>query len=135
MHEWAFAEGIVKSVLDESKNNGFQRLNRVVIVMGELQGIDREIVSFALENLKKGTILENTKFEFEVEEVEFKCRNCKHTWKLDDTEEAEDEMIRESIHFLPETAHTFLKCPECGSKDFDIIKGRGVYISRIDGEV
>ncbi len=135
MHEWAFAEGIIKAVVDESKKHGFKKLSRVTIVMGELQQIDRDIVSFAIDNLKKGTVAEEADFNYEQEDVEFECRSCAHSWKIDDVEAAEDEIIRESIHFLPEAAHTFLQCPQCGSRDFDIIKGRGVYIRHIDGEV
>lgn len=134
MHEWAFAEGIIKTVEEEAIKNRFKKLSKIYIVMGELQGIDKDIVSFALENLKKGTIMEKAVFEFKDEEMEFECRNCGFVWKIDRNGDI-DELIKESIHFVPEAAHSFISCPECGSKDFEITKGRGVYISRIDGEL
>ncbi len=39
----------------------------------------------------------------------------------------------ESIHFIPEVAHTYIKCPKCGSPDFEIIKGRGIWLEKIKG--
>jgi len=134
MHEWAFAEGIIKTVEEESVKNKFKNLSKVCIVMGELQGIDKDIVSFAIDNLKHGTIMEKAEFEFEDEEMELECRNCGYIWKIDRDGDI-DELIKESIHFVPESAHSFISCPKCGSKDFEITKGRGIYISRIDGEV
>ena len=40
---------------------------------------------------------------------------------------------REAIHFVPESAHAFLRCPACKSPDFEISKGRGVWVERITG--
>jgi len=134
MHEWAFAEGIIKTVEEEAIKNHFKTLSKIHIVMGELQGIDKDIVSFAIEQLKKDTIAENAAFEFENEEMELECRNCGYVWKIDRDGDL-DELIKESIHFVPEAAHSFISCPECGSKDFEVIKGRGIYISSIDGEL
>jgi hydrogenase nickel incorporation protein HypA/HybF len=31
-------------------------------------------------------------------------------------------------------AHVYLKCAKCGSPDFEVIKGRGVWLSTIKGE-
>ena len=42
------------------------------------------------------------------------------------------EETREAIHFLPEAAHAFVRCPSCGSPDFAVSKGRGVSIKSID---
>jgi hydrogenase nickel incorporation protein HypA/HybF len=41
---------------------------------------------------------------------------------------------REAVHFLPEAAHAYLRCPRCGSVDFDVAAGRGVSIVSIELE-
>ncbi len=43
------------------------------------------------------------------------------------------ENEQEAIHFVPEAAHAFIRCPACGSPDFEISKGRGVWVERITG--
>ena len=43
------------------------------------------------------------------------------------------EEISEAIHFVPEMAHVYIKCKECGSPDFEVIEGRGVWLATIKG--
>jgi hydrogenase nickel incorporation protein HypA/HybF len=44
-----------------------------------------------------------------------------------------DEEAREAIHFLPEAAHAYIRCPKCGSPDFEILSGRGVWLESVRG--
>jgi len=131
MHEWALADGILKTALEFAKEHKAKSVKRITIVLGELQDVEQEIVEFALNEMKKGTLAEKAEFSFKEEEAIFKCRNCGHMWKLKDVEGELNGEIREDIHFVPEVVHTFLSCPKCGSRDFEVVKGRGVYISEI----
>lgn len=130
MHEWALASSIIETLktLSEKHNS---KIVKARIVLGELQSIDEGILKYALETLKKDMGLRDTEFEFIVEEAEFKCRRCSHTWKLGDVKKDLEEDVKESIHFVPEVVHSFLRCPKCGSRDFEVIKGRGLYIESI----
>ncbi|MDR0318462.1 MAG: hydrogenase maturation nickel metallochaperone HypA, partial [Nitrososphaerota archaeon] len=56
------------------------------------------------------------------------CRNC---WQF--KKEKLDAVTVEAIHFVPEAAHTFIKCPKCGSPDFEITSGRGIWLDSIQG--
>ena len=127
MHEWALADGIIATALDYAKKNGANEIEEVVVVLGELQDIEREIVEFALTEMKKGTNAKNAKFIFEVEKAKFRCRNCGYEWGLESSKNLNKE-IRENIHFVPEVVHSFLTCPACGSRDFEVVSGRGLYI-------
>ncbi|AAL80739.1 hydrogenase nickel insertion protein HypA [Pyrococcus furiosus DSM 3638] len=131
MHEWALADAIVRTVLDYAQKEGASRVKAVKVVLGELQDVGEDIVKFAMEELFRGTIAEGAEIIFEEEEAVFKCRNCGHVWKLKEVKDKLDERIREDIHFIPEVVHAFLSCPKCGSHDFEVVKGRGVYISGI----
>ncbi len=133
MHEWALAEAVLKTSIKVAKERNIKKLSEVEVVLGQLQDVDREILEFALENMKKGTVADNAKFEFVEEAAEFKCRNCGNVWKMDDNP-IDDAIIKEAVHFLPETIHSFLRCPNCGSADFEVVKGRGVYIKSVKGE-
>ena len=73
----------------------------------------------------------NLKFKFKKEKAVFKCKRCGEEWEFGTEGLGDDE--KESMHFLPETVHAFVKCPKCGSPDFIIKKGRGVWVS-IRGE-
>ncbi|OYT59505.1 hydrogenase nickel insertion protein HypA [Euryarchaeota archaeon ex4484_178] len=131
MHEWALADGILKTALEFAEQHDAKRIKKVRIVLGELQDVEQEIVKFALNEMKKDTLAENAEFLFEEEKAIFRCRDCGHTWELRDVEKELSGEIREDIHFVPEVVHAFLSCPKCGSRDFEVVKGRGVYISEI----
>ncbi len=133
MHEWALAEAVLKSSIKEAKKRNLKKLIEVKIVLGELQGIEQEIVEFSLDNLKKGTMAEEAKFIFIDEIATFKCRNCQNEWKLKEAN-LNDHSIKESIHFVPEVVHSFMRCSRCGSPDFEVVSGRGIYIDEITGE-
>lgn len=52
-----------------------------------------------------------------------------HGWAFSDCDL--DEATCEAIHFLPEVAHTFISCPNCGSPDFRVTAGRDVSVVSI----
>ncbi|WP_457742734.1 hydrogenase nickel incorporation protein HypA [Thermococcus sp.] len=131
MHEWALADAIVRTVLDYAQREGAKRVKKVQVVLGELQDVAEDIVKFAMEQMFAGTIAEGAEIEFIEEEAVFRCRNCGHTWKLKEVKDMFDERLKEDMHFIPEVVHAFLACPKCGSHDFEILQGRGVYVSGI----
>lgn len=133
MHEWSLAEAVLKSSIKEAKKRNLKKLTEVKIVLGDLQGIEEEIVKFGLDNLKKDTMAEEANFIFIKEDAVFQCRNCQNTWNLKEAN-LHDETMKESIHFVPEVVHSFIRCPRCGSPDFEVVKGRGIYIDEITGE-
>ncbi|MCS7367579.1 MAG: hydrogenase nickel incorporation protein HypA [archaeon YNP-WB-062] len=131
MHEWALAEAVIMSTLRIAKERGLREIREVVIKVGELQQIDVEIFKFALSELKKENNMENVEFKIEIDEAEMMCRKCGYKWKF--RSEGLSEDVKEAIHFIPEVAHTFMRCPKCGSPDFEVISGRGVWIESISG--
>ena len=133
MHEWALAESVIKSAVGHAEAQKLRRLKETGVVFGELQDIDREIFSFALQELRAQVPgAAACKFKISVEPAAFRCKACSHEFFLKGLKKTKDES--EFIHFIPEMAHTFLKCPRCKSPDFEIIRGRGVNISYIKGE-
>ena len=130
MHEWALAEAIIAAASQIAEKEELSEVTEVKLKVGELQQIERDILEFALSQLKPSKF-KNAKFSIEVAKAELKCRVCGHEWFFG--QEKLDAHIAEAIHFLPEVAHTYMKCPECGSPDFEILRGRGVWLESIKG--
>jgi len=128
MHEWALAEGVIKTIKEYSKD---KEIEKVVVKIGELQQIDIDIFKFALDELKKENSMNKLSIILEIEPAVLKCRVCGKTWSFSENLKELDDFIAESIHFVPEVFHAFIKCPNCGSPDIDILKGRGVWIEKI----
>lgn len=130
------AEAVIQTAIDVAKREGFKKVILIKISLGELQGIEREIFDSAISGLLKmqGNVFVNTKVEVNIVRTKFRCRACKHEWTFKDISETLDEGVRESIHFIPEVAHSFMRCPKCGSPDFEVLEGRGISVTSITGE-
>jgi hydrogenase nickel incorporation protein HypA/HybF len=98
--------------------------------VGELQQIEQDVFKFALSQLQKAE-LESARFRIKKVRAKLRCRACGHKWIF--SKERLDEGTIEAIHFIPEVAHAYVKCPRCGSPDFEVLEGRGVWLLSIKG--
>ncbi|MCK4439623.1 hydrogenase nickel incorporation protein HypA, partial [Candidatus Bathyarchaeota archaeon] len=130
MHEWALAEAVISTVSQIAEKEELKEVAEVKIEVGELQQIELDILEFALSQLKTRK-LKKAKFNIQTVKAELKCRVCGHKWIFN--KEKMNEETAEAIHFVPEIAHTYIKCSECGSPDFEIRKGRGIWLKSIKG--
>ncbi len=130
MHEWALAEAVVATATQIAEKEGLSQVTEVTVKIGELQQIERGIFRFALQHLKPANF-KNTKFHLKTAKTTLRCRVCGDTWSF--SKRNLDKKTAEAIHFVPEVAHVYIKCPKCGSPDFEIIKGRGISLENIKG--
>ncbi|MFA6318871.1 MAG: hydrogenase nickel incorporation protein HypA [Elusimicrobiota bacterium] len=137
MHEWALAEAAVRSAVGESRKDKLKRISEVVIRIGELQQLDGEAFRFALESAwgAHREDLGEARFVIEMEKAAFTCRSCGHEWAFDAVKRDLPEDEAEFVHFMPEMAHAYMRCGKCGSPDFSLTKGRGVWLDRVTGEI
>ncbi len=135
MHEWSLAEAVIATVIEESIKEGLEEITKIKIKIGELQQMDTEIFEFALNEIAKvqdvGLLLSEMRIEMETERAILKCGVCGKEWAFDETGLGEEEY--EAVHFAPEVAHAYIRCPSCKSPDFEIVQGRGVLIDYIKG--
>jgi hydrogenase nickel incorporation protein HypA/HybF len=130
MHEWALAEAILISAKQVALQEHLTIVTEVTIRVGELQQVEPPILRFALKQMSEG-ILKGAKFRILKAKSTLKCRVCGTSWKYNSKKV--DKATAEAIHFIPEVAHTYIKCPKCGSPDFEIASGRGVWLEDIKG--
>ena len=131
MHEWALADAVIESIAAALAGKNPACLRSVTVLIGELQAIDREIFDFALATMLKEKPFSAATCQVQTEPAAFLCGACGKRWTLGEAPNLADE-TREAIHFLPEAAHAFVRCPGCGSPDYRIAQGRGVSIKSIE---
>ncbi len=141
LHEWSIAESIVISSVKIAEEHGASKIVKVYVKVGELSQLDLEILKSATNELKREyDVVRDAEFVFEVEEARFKCLNCGYSWSFSEIRRKINEIFCGSpdkecdnpIHYVPDLVNSFIKCPKCGSPDFETIAGRGVYIAKID---
>jgi len=130
MHEWALAEAVVTAATQIATKEELKEITEVTVKVGELQQVELGILKFAFSQLKPANF-ENAKFHITHAKTTLKCRACGHTWLF--KKQKLDKTTAEAIHFVPEVAHTYVKCQKCGSPDFEITQGRGVWLENIKG--
>jgi len=135
MHEWALAESIVMATLEEARKEKIKSITQVIVYIGELQQIEKEILLYSLRELSKSQkpTIKKDAFILKTEKSILLCKNCGENWKYSDMKKKLNETESESIHFIPEVVFVHTRCPKCGSPDFEITKGRGVVLSSIKG--
>jgi hydrogenase nickel incorporation protein HypA/HybF len=134
MHEFALADAVIRTALRVASDAGMERIERIVVTVGELQRIRTDLFEFSLTEVLPAdvTALADVEFEVTVEPVRFRCRVCELEFGPPETADA-DAGALEAIHMIPELSHAFVRCPECGSPDFEIVAGRGITLQRVEG--
>lgn len=130
MHEWALAEGVISTASKVAAVEGLEEVTEIVVMVGELQQVDREAFLFALEQQRTQN-MRRARFRIDPIPAKLRCRVCGSKWSFE--REALDDDEAEAIHFLPEIAHAFIKCPNCGSPDFEVTEGRGIWLASVRG--
>jgi hydrogenase nickel incorporation protein HypA/HybF len=136
MHEYALAEAVLETALEVAEKEGLSRITGLVVRIGELQTIEKEIFEFALKEVmpRSEPKLASLEVTLETMHARFRCRPCKREFTLAEAGGPRNEDESEAIHFIPELAHSYLRCPDCGSPDFQMLEGRGVTIASIEGD-
>jgi len=130
MHEWALGEGVITTAQKFAQENDLTKVTEVIVMIGELQQVEHDVLEFAFEQLKT-ELFKDAKFILKTQPAKFKCRVCGNEWNFKAQGLTED--VSEAIHFVPEMAHVYIKCTECESPDFEVTQGRGVWLATIKG--
>jgi hydrogenase nickel incorporation protein HypA/HybF len=130
MHEWALAEAVITAASEIAEREGLKQVTQVTVRIGELQQVEKDVLQFALSQLKTPRF-KRAIFEVENEKARLRCRACGHKWVFQG--KGLDQATLEAIHFVPEIAHAYVKCPKCASPDFEVQRGRGVWLQTVRG--
>ncbi len=134
MHELALADAVVKAAIRAANDSGLERLDQIVVTIGELQTIESELFRYSLNAvLPDDPRVAGVEFVIEQEPAQFICRACGQEFGRPELEAGGNTEAVEAIHLIPELAHVYVRCPSCGSPDFEIVAGRGVTVLRIEG--
>jgi len=133
LHEWALAESVANTVLKYKEEKKLLKVNKVLVRIGKLQQIEKDVFESALDEICKMKKIEG-EFVIEEENASFKCRICGREWDFEEGVKKLNEDESEYVHFIPDIIRVYSKCPKCGSPDFEVLKGRGVWIEYIEGE-
>jgi hydrogenase nickel incorporation protein HypA/HybF len=136
MHEMALAEAVVAAALDAAEKNGITKITKIEVRVGELQQIELDAFRFAIQEMIPASEprIAGAVLVVDTDPARCLCRACGRTFGLADVPPPGGHEESEAIHFIPELAHAFLRCPACASPDFEVTGGRGVTVGAIEGD-
>ncbi len=108
--------GLIQTVMDEvsrvAEANGIERVTKVRLVVGRMNGAIPDALEFAFSVLSPETIFEGARLEIESVPVRLRCPHC--------GAESEGEKL---AYF----------CPECGGRA-ELVAGQELYIDYFEGD-
>lgn len=135
MHEWALAEAIISSVRGFAGTKKLKRVSEINLLFGEMQNVDEDIFWSAVSEIVEGDeMFRDLRVRIGREKTLLRCNSCGKEWEFSAKEGGMGEDELEAVHFVPEVSQVYMKCPGCGSRDFEILKGRGIRIKSVRGE-
>ncbi|MET0384330.1 MAG: hydrogenase maturation nickel metallochaperone HypA [Polyangiales bacterium] len=76
MHELSLAGGILQLVEDSAQREGFRRVSKLRVEAGALSGVDVHALRFALDAIKRGTLLDAAEVTIEQPAGRAYCFDC-----------------------------------------------------------
>ncbi len=119
MHEFSISHEIVQTVLNSVKENNVKKVLSVHLEIGEMALLNIEQVTFWIHELFKETAAEGAKVKVKVIKAHIQCASCGYRGRM--SSEQKDPFR----HFLS------YSCPQCGSFEIKVEKGRECTIKRI----
>ncbi|MBO4551980.1 MAG: hydrogenase maturation nickel metallochaperone HypA [Candidatus Methanomethylophilaceae archaeon] len=105
MHEVSVVSDIVSAILKELEKYNVEKVEEVILVVGEMTSLGDEQLEFAYEIVTKETKLEGSKLVIEHEKIRVRCNECGY--------EGEVRMLESDYgeHTIP-----ILSCPKCNGR-------------------
>ena len=113
MHELSIAESIIGLVSSEAEKSGFHKVLEIRLKIGEYSGIIPECIREFFPIAAKGTAAEGAELVITPVTAEFLCRSCSY----------EGPVSRMKAY-----------CPQCGSADLRMIRGRELFVEDLKVE-
>jgi hydrogenase nickel incorporation protein HypA/HybF len=112
VHEYSIVQALMEQVEAEAFSHHASRVGRVHVRLGELSGVDPELLKLAFETFRERTICEGAELALRLVPASWVCRSCGQP--------------------LPKDA--VLRCEECGQPG-KLSQGDEIILDRLEMEV
>lgn len=109
MHEFSLCQSVI-NIAEKTPKDSSKQIAKVIVKIGTLAGVDVESFEFWFPVAAKDSVLKQAKLEIIHEQAIAKCKACEHEFEL---------------------TKLYEQCPNCGSFEKDILKGKDMLVESI----
>jgi len=113
VHEMSLMAGMMEIIRGEARVQGFARVTRVVLEIGQLAGVEADAMRFAFDVCTGGSVAEGAELEIEATEGLARCASCARTFPV---------------------RACYGTCPSCAGTELRIVSGREMRLKFLDVE-
>ena len=111
MHEMSICESILDIIKEQSRSQGFTRVDRVCLEIGPLAGVEIDALEFGFDVVMRNSVAEGAKLEIHQAPAEAWCMQCAKTVPI---------------------KQRFDACGECGSYQLQVTSGEELRIKELE---
>lgn len=113
MHEYSIVQALLIQCEELAKENDAQSVQRVVVKIGKMSGVEPHLLEVAFNTFKEKTVCNGADFVMNLQPLTIECNHCKTITEL------------EEIYY---------KCPQCDSLDIRVIDGEDMFLMTLEME-
>ena len=76
MHEYSIVQALIERVAAEARARGATSVHRLSVRIGELSGVEAELLSTAYDTFRERTICEGAELDLEIVAARWQCPGC-----------------------------------------------------------
>ena len=111
MHEMSICESILNILKEQSRSQGFSKVERVCLEIGPLAGVEIDALEFGFDVVMRNSLAEGAKLEIQQCPAEAWCMQCAKTVPIRQRYDA---------------------CGECGSHQLQVTSGEQLRIKELE---
>jgi hydrogenase nickel incorporation protein HypA/HybF len=111
MHELSICQGLMRQVQQIAKENNASAVERIVLRVGGLSGVEPPLLARAFEIAREGTLAQEAELDIEKGPVVVRCRECGSSGEV--------------------TVNRLL-CPACGDWRVNVIEGEELLLLSLE---
>ncbi len=111
MHEYSLVASILERVLEIAREQGNLPVEKVTLDIGELQEIVPDLLTWAFDSAKEGTLASQAILDWQMIPPKLACTKCQ-------------------VEYVP-VNHLFWECPQCQWRGAEVLEGDELHIHSI----
>jgi hydrogenase nickel incorporation protein HypA/HybF len=111
MHEYSIVQNLLDQCEDQAKQHGAKKVEKVVVKIGVMSGVEPDLLQTAFDTFKQGTMCQDCEYIQQIQPIKIRCISCATVSVLEQNE---------------------YSCPKCQSVELDVIDGEDLMLMQLE---